>query len=229
MPLFTIADLHLSLQENKPMDIFGGSWQGYVDKLRANWIKTVGENDTVVIPGDLTWSMTLQNALADFVFLESLPGSKILLKGNHDYYFQTRAKLTAFFEINGIKSIDILHNNYFEYEDIALCGTRGWTIDPAQGDEDVKILNREIIRLAASLDAAGDDREKIVFLHFPPVYRKYACQPMLELFDKHGVKRCYYGHLHAGAREFAFEGTRNGVEYKLVSGDNLDFLPCKVL
>jgi len=228
MALFVIADPHLSLQGNKPMDIFGGSWDGYVDKLRTNWIKAVAPCDTVVVPGDLTWSMTMEGALADFVFLDALPGKKILLKGNHDYYFQTRAKLMSFFEKNNIRSIEILHNNAFHYDNTALCGTRGWIID-AKDETDVKVLNREIIRLEASLAAAGDCDEIIMFLHYPPIYRKYACRPMLDLFERYGVKRCYYGHLHAEAREFAFEGVRDNVEYKLVSGDRLDFEPYRIL
>ena len=172
--------------------------------------------------------MDLETALPDFRFLNDLPGKKLLLKGNHDYWWTTAAKMTAFFKNNGLDRLYLLHNNCMPWEDLALCGTRGWFYEEETGTEhDKKILRREVGRLAASLDAARD-REKLVFLHYPPLYLQYQCPEIMDTLSAYGVEECYYGHIHGKGAHAAFIGERDGVKYRLVSGDFLDFFPYKV-
>ena len=228
MSLYAIGDLHLSLGGSKPMDIFGGRWENYVEKIKEGF-STLKEDDVTVLCGDLSWAMGIEAAREDFRFIGALPGKKIILKGNHDYWWTTAARAYRFFAGNGIEGLSILHNNCLVYADIALCGTRGWFYEEENGDgHDKKIMARELGRLEASLKAAGE-REKFVFLHYPPKYRAYECQGILELFERYGVRRCYYGHLHGAACAGAFEGTHRGVSYRLVSADHVYFIPQKVL
>ncbi len=230
MSLFAIGDLHLSLGADKPMDVFGGAWSGYVDKIREGFA-AVGEGDTVVLLGDLSWAMSLENTKADFDFINELPGKKIILKGNHDYWWTTAAKMTRFFEENGW-NFELLHNNCHIYENTAICGTRGWFFADTFGDAgDEKVFRRELIRLEASLQAAeklGAER-KFAFLHYPPILRGRACGEMVELLERYGVERCYFGHLHGGAWTRAFEGELGGIEYRLLAADYLGFKPMKIL
>ena len=225
MALYGIGDLHLSLGADKPMDIFGELWKDHQEKLREGFA-ALGPEDVCVILGDLSWSMGLETAAQDFRFLDSLPGQKLILKGNHDYWWSTAAKIQRFFEAQGIKSVRILHNNCWLYGDLALCGTRGWFFEEETGKaHDRKILSRELMRLEASLKAAGD-REQLCFLHYPPRYGDdYICREICALFRQYGVRECYYGHLHGKARYRAVEGERDGVEYRLLSADHLDFRP----
>ena len=224
MALFAIGDTHLSLSADKPMDVFGGGWTGYVDKLREGF-QAVGPEDTVVLCGDLSWGMGLEEAKQDFAFLDGLPGArKLLLKGNHDYWWNTASKMNRFFAENGFDTLKILHNNCYEYGPYALCGTRGWFYEET-GDQ--KVFKRELIRLEASLKAAGE-RPKLCFLHYPPLYQGYRCPEILELLERYGVERCYYGHLHGGSHRLAVEGVRNGVEYRLVAADYVGFRPQKI-
>ncbi|MGM9607895.1 MAG: metallophosphoesterase [Oscillospiraceae bacterium] len=224
MALYAIGDPHLSLGVNKPMDVFGGAWENYVDKLREGF-SVVEPEDTVVLCGDLSWGMSLEQAEADFEFLNALPGRKLLLKGNHDYWWTTAAKMNRFFAEKGFDTFQLLHNNCYFYEETALCGTRGWFFEE-HGDP--KVFNRELIRLETSLKAAGE-REKLCFLHYPPRYQGYTCQEIIELLERYQVKACYYGHLHGGSHRLAMEGTYHCVEYHLVAADYLDFQPKKIL
>ncbi len=224
MALYAIGDTHLSLSCNKPMDVFGGNWENYVDKLLEGF-SVVEPDDTVVLCGDLSWGMSLEQAEADFAFLNRLPGRKLLMKGNHDYWWTTAAKMNRFFEEKGFHSFSLLHNNCHFYGDIALCGTRGWFFEE-HGDP--KVFNRELIRLETSLKAAGE-KEKICFLHYPPRYQGYICQEIVDLLEKYRVTACYYGHLHGGSHRLAMEGKFNSVEYHLVAADYLDFKPKKIL
>ena len=223
MALYAIGDTHLSLGSNKPMDVFGGGWEGDVDKLSAGF-SVVRPEDTVVLCGDLSWGMNLAEAQEDFAFLDALPGEKILLKGNHDYWWTTAAKMNRFFDENGFHSLHILHNNCHEYGPYALCGTRGWFYEET-GDQ--KVFHREVMRLEASLKAAGE-REKLCFLHYPPCYQGYTCPEIMALLEEYGVKRCYYGHLHGGSHRLAVEGRYGEVEYHLVSADYVGFQPQKI-
>ncbi len=223
MALYTIGDLHLSLSVNKPMDIFGPVWQGHTEKLRESF-SALREEDTVVLCGDTSWGISLEEALADFQFIDSLPGQKLLLKGNHDYWWETAAKMNAFFEKHGIRSLKLLHNNCHFYGGYALCGTRGWFRDEETGDmaHNRKVLNREVMRLETSLKAAGE-RPILCFLHYPPQYQGYACPEILEVLQKYRVRACYYGHLHGPSHKRAVEGLCGGIGYHLVSADYLRF------
>ena len=226
MALYPIGDTHLSLSSNKPMDVFGGGWTGYVEKL-VQGFADVQPEDTVVLCGDLSWGMSLPEAKEDFAFLNALPGRKLVLKGNHDYWWTTASKMKKFFEENGFTTFDILHNNCHLYGDIALCGTRGWFYEEDRGEHSAKIFNRELMRLEASLKAAGE-REKYCFFHYPPLYHGYRCQEIIDLLEKYGVSRCYYGHLHGGSHRLAVSGQQGKVEYHLVSADYLGFRPKKI-
>ena len=206
------------------MDVFGGNWENYVDKLLEGF-SVVEPEDTVVLCGDLSWGMSLEQAEADFAFLDQLPGRKLLMKGNHDYWWTTAAKMNRFFEEKGFHSFSLLHNNCHFYGDVALCGTRGWFFEE-HGDP--KVFNRELIRLETSLKAAGE-KEKLCFLHYPPRYQGYICQEIVDLLEKYQVTACYYGHLHGGSHRLAMEGMFNSVEYHLVAADYLDFKPKKIL
>ena len=227
MALYAIGDLHLSLGCDKPMDVFGGRWFNYVDKL-AEGFSALASDDVTVLCGDLSWGMSLEQAREDFMFIDRLPGRKIILKGNHDYWWSTASKAMRFFEENGISTIDILHNNCFYYGDTALCGTRGWFYEEERSaSHDKKIMLREIGRLETSLKAAGG-KSKIVFLHYPPKFLNYECPEILELLVKYGVSECCYGHIHGKGCPAAFQGVKNGVSFRLVSADYLMFKPIKL-
>lgn len=226
--LYAIGDPHLSLSSDKPMDIFGG-WDDYIERLKEGF-SILTEDDTCVICGDITWGMTLEKAKEDFLFLDSFPGKKIILKGNHDYWWTTITKANKFFAENGIKSISILNNNCYFYNDVAICGTRGWFFEEETGGEhDKKILNREIMRLEASLKAAGDAERKLCFLHYPPRYHNYVCRELIEVLEKYGVKECWYGHIHGPGRRAAKEGIIEGINYTMVSADHINFRPIKII
>ena len=227
MALYAIGDTHLSFGVNKPMDVFGGGWTGYVDKLREGF-SLLEPEDTVVLCGDLSWGMSLEQAREDFAFLDALPGRKIILKGNHDYWWTTAAKMERFFQENGFSTLELLHNNCRLYGEVALCGTRGWFYEEDQGGHNAKIFNRELMRLETSLKAAGE-RERLCFLHYPPLYQGYRCQEILDLLSAYGVRRCCYGHLHGGSHRLAVSGAQNGVEYTLVAADYIGFTPKKIL
>ena len=229
MALYAIGDTHLSLSSGKPMDVFGGGWTGYVEKLREGFLSQVGEEDTVVLCGDVSWGMSLEEAREDFAFLDALPGRrKLLLKGNHDYWWTTAAKMTRFFAENGFHTLELLHNNCLSYGEIALCGTRGWFYEEDRGEHSAKIFNRELIRLETSLKAAGG-REKLCFLHYPPLYQGYRCQEILNLLEQYQVRQCCYGHLHGGSHRLAVTGWQGGVEFHLVAADYVGFRPVKLL
>ncbi len=227
MALYAIGDLHLSFETDKPMDVFGKLWTGYVDKLR-NGLSVIGPEDTTVLLGDLSWSMDLDHAGKDFAFLNAIPGRKIILKGNHDYWWTTASKFYKFCEAQGFRDMYILNNNFYEYGDLAICGTRGWFFEEERGGaHDAKILNRELMRLETSLKEAGD-REKLCFLHYPPVYRGYRCQPVLDLLHRYDVRQCWYGHLHSESHRLAITGDYEGIDFHLVSADYTGFAPVPV-
>lgn len=227
MALYAIGDLHLSEATEKPMDIFGGRWENYTEKLKTGF-SVLQPEDICVICGDISWAMNLNGATADFQFIQTLPGKKIILKGNHDFWWTTRAKVQGHLDAHGISGIDFLHNNHFCYDDIAICGTRGWFYEEEKGGErDKKVMMREITRLETSLKSAGD-LTKYVFLHYPPIYGQYVCEEILDLFSAYDVKLCCYGHIHGKSCAVAFEGERDGVLYRLVSADHVFFQPQKI-
>ncbi len=228
MSLFTIGDLHLSFGHSKPMDVFPG-WSNYTDRLRKNWMNIVSDNDTVVIPGDISWAMKLNDTIEDFKFINELPGKKIILKGNHDYWWTTRKKMDEFLICNSFDSIKILFNCAYKVDGFAICGTRGWFYD-AEADEDKKILNREVGRLKTSIDAAVKlGGEIIAFLHYPPVYANDEYSEILELLIDNNIKKCYYGHIHGAlAHKKAITGLYKGIDFKMISGDFINFVPILV-
>lgn len=228
MALYAIGDLHLSLGTDKPMDIFGGAWVGYMEKLREG-MSVIKEEDTTVLLGDLSWALGLDSAKEDFAWIDQIPGKKIILKGNHDYWWSTAAKFYKFCQEQGFSNQLILNNNHYEYDGFAICGTRGWFFEEERSsDHDGKVFRRELMRLEASLKSAGD-LPKIVFLHYPPRYRGYECTEILELLKKYEVRQCFYGHLHGASHGLAMEGLWDGVEFRLVSADRLNFRPFKVI
>ena len=227
MALYAIGDLHLCLGAEKPMDIFGGAWTGYMEKLRQG-VSQITTDDTTVLLGDLSWALDLEDAKADFAWINEIPGRKIILKGNHDYWWSTASKFYKFCDANGFSNQFILNNNHYEYDGFAICGTRGWFFEEEKsGEHDEKVFRRELIRLEASLQSAGE-LPKMVFLHYPPRYKGYECQEILNLLKAYQVRRCYYGHLHGASHGLAMEGLWDGIEFKLVSAVRLNFKPCLV-
>ncbi len=229
MSLYAIGDLHLSLETKKPMDVFGGAWENYIDKLQAGFAG-LSQSDVCVICGDTPWAMSLDECSEDFKLIDSFPGKKIILKGNHDYWWSTSAKIHSFFEQNGIETIDILHNNCYFYEGTAICGTRGWFYEEeTHGEHDKKIMTREVMRLRTSLTAAGDAPEKLCFFHYPPRFRNYVCREIIDLMEEFSVKSCWYGHIHSLGHKYAVQGNIDGIGYHMVSADYVDFKPVKIL
>ena len=228
MALYAIGDLHLCLGAPKPMDVFGGNWVGYMDKLQEG-LSVIKPEDTTVLLGDLSWALDLASAHDDFAWIDQIPGRKIILKGNHDYWWSTASKFYKFCEENSFSNQWILNNNHYEYDGWAICGTRGWFFEEERGsDHDEKVFKRELIRLEASLQSAGD-LPKIVFLHYPPLYKGYRCDEIIELLNRYEVRQCFYGHLHGASHGLAMEGQWDGVEYRLVAADKLNFKPYQVL
>ncbi len=226
MALYAIGDLHLGLSVNKPMGIFGPGWDNHVERLQEAFAQ-LNEDDVTVLCGDSSWGIDFAEALADFRFIDGLPGKKLLLKGNHDYWWNTAAKMKRFFAENDITTIDILHNNCHSYGDYALCGTRGWFFEEDAKPHNEKVLAREVGRLEASLKLAGG-KKILAFLHYPPLYEGYRCPEILRKLEEFGVEQCFYGHLHGPTHRRAIEGKYGGVDYHLVSGDYLRFIPKKI-
>lgn len=228
MSLFAIADPHLSLGTDKPMDVFRG-WDNYVDRLTENWNRLITDDDTVVIGGDISWAMKLCETEKDFEYLNSLAGTKILLKGNHDYWWDTLSKINRYLDEKGFDSIKILFNNSYEVDDYVICGTRGWLID-SESEEDKRILQRECGRLRLSLEhAEKSEKEPVVFLHYPPVCSGVRCDEIIDILKAYGVKKCYYGHIHGqNMIKGAFNGELDGIRFRLISCDALGFMPLLV-
>ena len=226
MALYAIGDLHLSLSGNKSMEVFGDAWKDYVARIE-NALGQLTEDDVLVLAGDTSWGMTLEDAEADFRFLDRFPGKKYLIKGNHDYWWATAAKFRRFCEEKELHSLEILHNNCIFYGDYAVCGTRGWFLEEDQKPHNAKVLAREVMRLETSLQAAGE-KPILCFLHYPPLYQGYECPEILSVLEKYRVERCYYGHLHGPTIRRRMEGSRGSTEFSLISADYLGFIPKKI-
>jgi len=223
MSLYVLSDLHLSFGVDKPMDIFRG-WENYTEKITANWKRMITDEDTVVLAGDTSWALKLEETEKDFKFLQALPGKKLLLKGNHDFWWSTASKIKNFFEIKKFDSLDLLFNNSFISGKYAICGSRGWLYD-GSGEEDEKIIRRECGRLELSLKSVTEtDKEKIVFMHYPPVYRDYVCRPIIDVLKQYGIKKIYYGHIHGTGKNYTVNHFE-GIEMRLISCDCVDFTP----
>ena len=233
MAIYTIGDLHLSLKHPKPMDIFGTNWENHDKKIKEDWLSKVTENDLVVLPGDFSWETYLSETDVDFGYLNDLPGKKLLLKGNHDYWWTTLSSMRNFLKEQDFSNIDFIYNNSYEFENYIIAGTRGWSVKE-EGNE--KMLNRECIRLELSLKDAvekfGSEKEIIVFMHYPPITNIDLIQnkesDFIRIMKKYNVKRCYYGHLHSNSINDAIEGNYFGINFKLVSSDGLNFKLLKI-
>lgn len=235
MSIYTIGDLHLSFHENKPMGIFGENWEGHEEKIRKDWEEKVTANDLVVIPGDFSWSTYLKDTYEDFAYLNDLPGKKLLLKGNHDYWWTTVTSMRKFLQENDFETIDFVYNTAYEFENYIIAGTRGWGQNE-EGD-DKKLLKREVARLELSLEKAielkgNQEKEMIVFLHYPPIVHSnlinHEMSEFVKVLKRYEIKRCYYGHLHSSSIREAVEGNYYGIDFKLVSADGLDFKLLKI-
>ena len=231
MSIYIIGDLHLPFGIDKPMDIFGEKWEGYTEKLKEDWTKNVKQEDTVFLAGDFSWATYLEESYKDFEFINELPGRKILLKGNHDYWWTTIKRMKNFLESNEFNNIDFLYNNSFLIENKAFVGTRGWSFNDTENSQ--KMMNREALRLELSIKDAiekyGEDKEIIAIMHYPPISKnkmknEYTYDSkFLSVMKKYNVKKCYYAHLHGNSHKEAVEGNIEGIEFKLISGDYLGF------
>ena len=239
MSVFAMADLHLSSDGSKSMEVFGARWKDYMQKIQKNWSAVVSPEDTVIIPGDISWGLKLEDALDDLLFLESLPGTKLIGKGNHDFWWSTASKMQAMMAAHNIGSIKMLYNNAYLVEDRIVCGTRGWFVEENQqhtvGSVDyMRIVNREVIRLRLSLEeaiklrtACGRALPILVFLHFPPVWNGFVCREILEVLQEYSVSSCYFGHIHGAyalPHRFSFEG----INFCLCAADAVHFTPILV-
>ena len=227
MAIYVIADLHLSFSVDKPMNVFGNNWENHAEKIKQNWLNKVNINDTVILPGDFSWAMNLEESYMDFEYLNNLPGIKILLKGNHDYWWTTLNKMNEFIKENNFENIYFLQNSSYLVDNKIICGTRGWI--NLLTSENYKIQKRECDRLKFSIEDGikkyGSDKEIIVFLHYPPFYKDEVSEEIdyIKLMKKYNIKRCFYGHLHGDSHKEAIEGIFEGIEFSLISSDYLDF------
>lgn len=247
MAVYAIADTHLSGAVAKSMEKFGRRWTGYTDKIERRWRALVTDADTVVIPGDVSWAMTLEEAEADFRFLSALPGKKFIGKGNHDFWWTTVTKMRKFLDERGITGIEFLYNNACDVGPAILCGTRGWFLEETQQNtvtpvDYEKLVNREAIRLelclqeakklqnnrlAANADADGTVPPIHVFLHFPPIYNAFRVQRFVDLFHIYGIENVWFGHIH-GNYTMPAVWEEDGIRYHMIAADYLDFYPAKV-
>ena len=225
MSIYGISDLHLSFGTDKPMDIFRG-WNNHTERLYANWNRLVKEDDTVVLPGDLSWGLKLEETKKDFEFLKTLKGKKILIKGNHDLWWSTAKKIHTFFENENITDCEILFNNSIVAEGYAIAGTRGWFYDNSGSQ---KVLLREAGRLETSIKSAlSSGLPILVFLHYPPVYGDYACREILDVLQKYNIRDVYHGHIHgAGFNNTVKEF--EGINFHLISCDCTEFTPIRIV
>ena len=236
MSLFVISDLHLDVLTNeKSMEVFGDKWKNYTQRLKNNWNAVVSENDTVIVPGDISWALTLEASIHDLKWINELPGRKILMKGNHDFWWSTAKKMKTFFEENSLDTLEILYNGATEVENYILAGSRGWFVDKSTQPQSVvnadydKVLNREKIRLKMSLDEAkrlqeSSNKEILVFFHFPPVWNDFVCDEIISILKEYEISRVYFGHIH-GSYNVSSLFEYEGIQFKMISADFIDFLP----
>ena len=230
MSIWTIAELHLSFCVDKPMNIFGDNWDNYEEKLKQDWLSKVKEEDTIILGGDFSWGTYLEETIADFKFINDLPGTKILLKGNHDYWWQTVKSMDNFLKENSFEKIYFLYNNSYLVENKIIVGTRGWSLNFDEPDTE-KLYNRELIRLELSIkdgvNKFGEDKEMICFMHYPPITRNMISNNVkskyIDLLKQYNISKLFYGHLHGASHKDAVEGEIDGVNIKLVSSDYLKF------
>ncbi len=233
MAVYAISDPHLSLSVQKPMDVFGGRWTDYTEKLKKSFSE-LSSGDTVVMAGDISWGMNTDEAKPDIELLNTLPAYKIIGKGNHDYWWSTMAKLEKFRKENGFDNIGFLFNNAYVAEDTVVCGSRGWYLDAeVAGCDNKLIIARECGRLELSLKAGEKLAEEngldtpAVFMHYPPLYGDYRCDEIMDVLISHGIKKCFYGHLHGVDGSRIIEHS-DGMDFALCSADYLNFKPMRI-
>lgn len=230
MGLYVIGDLHLCFSDpSKTMSIFPG-WEDYQERIRENWLNTVKNDDTTVLAGDISWGMSMQQAIPDFRFINELPGQKIVLKGNHDYWWATLKKMEDFLVAEGFDTIKILHNNHFAYGKYGICGTRGWVNIPGE-TQDEKVLRREVQRLETSIKSAvAAGLEPLVFMHYPPIFASNFNYDILEILYRYRISNCWYGHIHGrSAHQLCVTNTYDDINFHLISGDYIQFIPEKIM
>ncbi|NLC88102.1 MAG: serine/threonine protein phosphatase [Clostridiaceae bacterium] len=237
MSIYIIGDLHLSFSQDKPMSIFGPNWEEHTEKIKKDWKLKVNNEDTVILAGDFSWATYIEDTYEDFSYINSLPGKKIILKGNHDYWWTTLSSMKRYLEEKDINNVDFLYNNSFEIEGKIIVGTRGWAFTDTENSQ--KMLNREMARLELSIKNAiqkyGDEKEIIAIMHYPPISNSYMKNEytynsvFLDIMKKYNIKKCFYGHLHGSSHKDAIEGNIDGIEFKLISADYLDFKLCKII
>ncbi|MGM0651261.1 MAG: metallophosphoesterase [Bacillota bacterium] len=230
MAIFAIGDIHLSHGQDKPMNIFGSEWESHIEKISNNWQETVGKDDLVIVAGDISWAMHLSDAAEDLLWLAEQPGTKLLIKGNHDYWWNSIGKVRAVLP----RGIYALQNDHFLWDDCIVCGTRGWICPGEEGfdnEQDQKLYLREVQRLELSLNSASSKPSEniIAALHFPPFNRKNQPSAFTELLENYSVNICVFGHIHDSGRDYIFQGVRNGVEYRFVAADGLGFTPLRIV
>jgi predicted phosphohydrolase len=227
MALYAISDLHLALSGDKPMDVFGDNWYKHDEKIKINWLGKVKPEDTVLIGGDISWSVKMEQGMKELQWIHELPGKKIIIKGNHDYWWGSISKLNGLYE-----DINFIQNNFFFYEDYAICGTRGWTCPGSDKYtmQDDKIYKRELIRLRLSLESAktAGYSKYICMIHYPPTNERFEASGFTDLFEEYTVEKVIYGHLHGNSLNRVLNGDKNGVHYIITSSDYLDFNPIRI-
>lgn len=235
--IYAIGDLHLSFGANKPMDIFGENWTNHAEKIKKDWLTKVKDEDTVILAGDFSWAMKLEDTIKDFKYICCLPGRKILLKGNHDYWWTTVTNMRKFLIEKDFQNIDFLYNNSYEINDKIICGTRGWSLSEENIEEEKKIIDREVARLKLSIEDGiakyGNNKEIIVFFHYPPITQaniiKNEITPFLNILIDYNIKECYYGHLHGNSIKDAVQGNIHDIDLQLISADGVDFKLKKIV
>ena len=227
MSIYIIGDLHLGFAENKPMDIFG--WGNHIEIIEKDWKEKVKEDDTVILAGDFSWATYLEDTKMDFEYINKLPGKKILLEGNHDYWWNTLSKMRTFIDENKFSNIDFLRNNGYLIEDKIIVGTRGWSF--TESDNSEKMISRELIRFENSIQDGiskqKNNEEIIAVFHYPPI-AKGVSSPFLEMMKKYNINRCYYAHLHGKSHQEAIQGEIEEIDFKLISSDYLGFKLVKI-
>ena len=238
MSIFALADLHLALSNpEKSMDVFGSRWEGYIDRVRDNWINTVTDADTVLIPGDISWATYVDKAEEDFRFISELPGQKLLSRGNHDFWWTTMRKMEEYFAEKGFTNLQFVRTNVIEADGCLISGTRGWMIesrDSLEGSDNRKIYERERLRIQMCVDKLNEvdpdhSRKHILMIHYPPITAKLEFTDFAQLIADGGVDICVYGHLHGKAHKKAFEGDFGGAKFICSSADYVEFCPVKIV
>jgi len=220
--IFCLADLHLSFGTNKPMDVFKG-WDNYTERIKENWQKLINQDDVVVIPGDVSWALKLEDTLEDFRFIESLNGKKVIIKGNHDLWWNSITKMNKFLNDNNLNSISFVHNSAYPVGEFAICGSRGWFFETEGHSK--KIILREAGRLEASIKQAISMKlQPLVFLHYPPIWSGQVCEEIIGILKKYNIDTVYHGHIHGCTREYV-DYVAEGINFHLVACDALGFTP----